>query len=168
LAQFRSSSSHAHSLRSSGLPHPQHRIISLHSASSVPLHSAVFTSAAPYIFSGCSFAQPSGSAPRPQTSILHDLFFNYQLSIIHYQLLRRFALNQGSPTAALYFFPAVSRSQYFSSLRKLRSVPVLRWLFDCRNTATALLTKNSVKTPFFAAVLGGVSQTSTTILKSKK
>jgi hypothetical protein len=117
----------------------------------------VFTSAAPYVFSGCSFAQPSGLAPRTQVQVFQGIFSNYQLSIIHYQLLQRFALNQSSPTAALNSFPAVSRSQYFSSLRKLRSVPVLRWLSDCRNTATSLLTKNSVKTPFFAAVLGGVS-----------
>ena len=42
--------------------------------------------------------------------------------------------------AGVNFFRAVSRSQYYSPLRKLRSVPILRWLFDCRNTATALLT----------------------------
>jgi hypothetical protein len=78
-------------------------------------------SVAPYFFGGCSFAQPSGLAP--------------------FREKRHFALNQGTPKAVFYIFPAVSRSQYFSTLRKLRSVPVLRWLFDCRNPATALLEK---------------------------
>jgi hypothetical protein len=83
-------------------------------------------SVAPYFFGGCSFAQPSGLAP--------------------FREKRHFALNQGTPKAVFYIFPAVSRSQYFSTLRPakkagLRSVPVLRWLFDCRNPATALLEK---------------------------
>ena len=75
----------------------------------------------------------------------------------------RFALNQGKAPAwpAVNFFPAVLRSQSFSPLRKLRSVPSLRWRVNCRNTATSLLT-NKKETPqatfsfLFAAVLGGV------------
>ncbi len=75
----------------------------------------------------------------------------------------RFALNQGKATAwpAVNIFPAVSRSQSFSPLRKLRSVPSLRWRVNCRNTATSLLAnkkENSAGYVFFlfAAVLGGV------------
>lgn len=37
--------------------------------------------------------------------------------------------------AVLNFFPVVSRSQSCSPLRRLRSVPVLRWRVNCRNTA---------------------------------
>jgi hypothetical protein len=56
-------------------------------------------SVALYFFSGCSFAQPSGLAP--------------------FREKRHFALNQGTPAAVFYFFPAVSRSSSFI----LRLVP---------------------------------------------
>ena len=50
-------------LRSARLLHPQYRFIPLHSAGYAPLHSSSMVSVAPYFFSGCSFAQPSGLAP---------------------------------------------------------------------------------------------------------
>ncbi|RTY87432.1 hypothetical protein [Flavobacterium sp. RSP15] len=56
-------------------------------------------SVALYFFSGCSFAQPSGLAP--------------------FREKRHVALNQGTPAAVFYFFPAVSRSSPFI----LRLVP---------------------------------------------
>jgi hypothetical protein len=99
FALFRSSSSHVHFLRSAGLLHPQYRFIPLHFARSVTLHSSSIISVALYFFSGCSFAQPSGLAP--------------------FREKRHFALNQGTPPAIPYFFPAVSRS--FSFI--LRLVP---------------------------------------------
>jgi len=80
---------------------------------------AVFVSAAACQFGGCRLARAIRVAPL------------------------RFALNQGEATAwpGLNFFPAVSRSQYCSPLRRLRCVPVLRWRVNCRNTATSLLKK---------------------------
>lgn len=63
FALFRSSSSHGRFLRSSGLLHPQFSFIPLRSASYAPLLSSSIMSAAPYFFSGYSFAQPSGLAP---------------------------------------------------------------------------------------------------------
>ena len=50
-------------LRSSGLPHPPYRFIQLQSAGYLSLHLSRRLSAAPYGLGGCSFAQPSGSAP---------------------------------------------------------------------------------------------------------
>lgn len=50
-------------LHSSGLPHPPYRFIQLQSASYLPLYLSRRLSAAPYSLGGCSFAQPSGSAP---------------------------------------------------------------------------------------------------------
>ena len=50
-------------LRSSGLPHPPYRFIQLQSAGYLSLHLSRRLSAAPYSLGGCSFAQPSGSAP---------------------------------------------------------------------------------------------------------
>lgn len=104
-------------LRSSGLPHPPYRFIQLQSASYLSPHLSRRLFAAPYCLGGCSFAQPSGSAPlalRPKS---------------------RYA------KAILYCFPAVLRSHHYAPLRKLRSALILRWLFDCRNPATALLEK---------------------------
>ena len=40
-------------------------------------------------------------------------------------------------------FRAVTRSQYFAYFRCATNAPVLRWLSDCRNTATALLPKKT-------------------------
>ena len=50
-------------LRSSGLPHPPYRFIQLQSAGYLSLELSRRLSAAPYSLGGCSFAQPSGSAP---------------------------------------------------------------------------------------------------------
>ena len=57
-----------------------------------------------------------------------------------------FALNQSTPKAVLYCFPAVLRSHHYAPLRKLRCALILRWLFDCRNPATALLEKATFAT----------------------
>ena len=81
-------------LRSSGLLHPQYRFIPLHC---IP---AVFVSATPGGFSGCSFAPPSGLAP--------------------FREKRHCALNQGTPKADFKCFPAVTRSQYYSPLRLVK------------------------------------------------
>lgn len=69
-------------LRSVGLMHPQYRFISLQSfvrltlhfislkaLSFLSLHSSRIMSAALSVFSGCSFAQPSGLAPFVKTSL---------------------------------------------------------------------------------------------------
>jgi len=112
--------------------HPQYSFILLHSAGYVPLHSSRIMSAALCCFSGCSFAQPSGFGAASLTCINWEssiLFIHDSLLTIHSQF-GCFALNQGTPAAVLYFFPAVLRSQYCSPLRKLRSVPVLRWLVE--------------------------------------
>lgn len=111
FSAVRSSSSHSLFLRSVGLMHPQYRFISLQlfvrltlhfiplkALSFLSLHSSRILSAALSVFSGCSFAQPSGLAP-----------FRKKL---------HFALNQGTPKADLYIFPAVSRFYPFSPLRK--------------------------------------------------
>jgi len=52
--------------------------------------------AAPCGFSGCSFAPPSGLAP--------------------FREKRHCALNQGTPKADFYFFPAVPRTYPFTGL----------------------------------------------------
>jgi hypothetical protein len=78
FSAVRSSSSHVHFLRSVGLMHPQYRFISLQSfvrltlhfiplkaLSFLSLHSSRIMFAALSVFSGCSFAQPSGLAPLP-------------------------------------------------------------------------------------------------------
>ena len=80
--------------------------------------------------------------------ILEESIFNYQLSTMNYQLVRSLCpkyKEHRQKAVAFYFLPAVSRSQYCTPLRKLRFVPVLRWLFDCRNPATALLTINNLR-----------------------
>jgi len=51
------------------------------------------------------------------------------------------------------FSVAVARSHPYSPEKGLLG---LRWLFDCRNTATSLLEKKLRKLRFFSAVLGGV------------
>jgi hypothetical protein len=102
--------------------------IPLHSVSLRRLHSTAFQQyyvCRPLFFSGCSFAQPSGLAPLA---------------------LCPKSRNSAEKAVDFYFFPAVSRSQYFSPLHPAEKaglcfVPVLRWLFDCRNPATALLEK---------------------------
>ena len=68
--------------------------------------------------------------------------------MIHYQLFSRFALNQGTPKAAVYFFPAVSRSLPLLSLRSSARSRVHGGGSIAATPPTALLTKNSVKTPF--------------------
>jgi hypothetical protein len=104
-------------LRSAGLLHPQYRFIPFHSASYVPLHSSRIMSVTLYFFSGCSFAQPSGLAPLalcPKSRNAKGcLLFSPRSSTL---LLLHFA-SRPSPAAILGF----------------------RWLFDCRNPATALL-----------------------------
>ena len=109
-------------LRSAGLLHPQYRFIPFRSAGYTPLHSSSIMSVAPYFFSGCSFAQPSGLAPLalcPKSRNAPQKKRDYS-----YHFPRRFTL------AVLLF-----------TSQGLRYVPVLRWLFDCRNPATALLEK---------------------------
>jgi hypothetical protein len=147
LRRFRSSSSHGHFLRSVGLLHPQYRFISLRSIVRFPLHciplqalsfsslhSSSIMSAALRVFSGCSFAQPLGLAP---------------LALCP---------KSRNAIADLYFFPTVSRSQYYSPLRKgyvpfpscggcsIAATPPLR-------SSQKKFRKNSI---FFTAVLGGV------------
>ena len=69
--------------------------------------------------------------------------------------------------ADFYYFPNVARSQSFTSLRKLRSVLILRLLFDCHNTnhrSSQKFHKDSI----FAVVLRGVNLTNHLFLKDKK
>jgi hypothetical protein len=75
-----------------------------------------------------------------------------KLSIIN--CLSRFALNQGTPKAAVYFFPAVSRSLPLLSLRSSARSRVHGGGSIAATPPTALLTKNSVKTPFLLRCLG--------------
>ena len=82
FSAVRSSSSHGLFLRSVGLMQPQYRFISLQSfvrltlhfiplkaLSFTSLHSSRILSAALRVFSGGSFAQPSGLAPLPSSAI---------------------------------------------------------------------------------------------------
>lgn len=113
--------------------HPQYRFISLYSTGSVPLHSSNIMSATLSVFSGCSFAQPSGLAPLslcPKSRNAKGclLFFS-----------RRFTL----------------QSLHYSS-QSFRSILGLAWLFDCRNTANFAPLKIFHKLHIFLAVLGGV------------
>jgi hypothetical protein len=76
------------------------------------------------------------------TYALVESFFNYgMLKSGHYIFVRFTSLNQGTPKAAFYFLPAVSRSQYFSPLHEatLRSRP---GGCSIAATRTALLTIN--------------------------
>ena len=81
---------------------------------------------------------------------LKTLHFDYKIPLLisfRFAVDGRFALNQGTPpkkAVVFYCFPAVSRCYPFSPLRKLRSVLGLAWLFDCRNTATALLIHSAI------------------------
>ncbi len=108
-------------LRSVGLMHPQYRFIPFRFVNYATLHSSSIMSAALNIFSGCSFAQPLGLAPFGEKP--------------------HFALNQGTLSLTFISSPPFHARSTTLSLRKLRFVPVLRWLFDCRNTATSLLAK---------------------------
>jgi hypothetical protein len=101
--------------------HPQYRFIPFRFVNYAALHSSSIMSAALNIFSGCSFAQPSGLAPLalcPKSRYAKGwLIF----------LPRRYTL----------------LSLHFTSL-SLRFILGLAWLFDCRNTATALLEKTII------------------------
>ena len=102
--------------------HPQYRFIPFHFASYVTLHSSRIMSAALSVFSGCSFAQPLGLAP---------------LALCP---------KSRNATGCLIFFPRrfTLLSLHYSS-QGLRFILGLAWLFDCRNTATALLTTNNFR-----------------------
>jgi hypothetical protein len=106
--------------------HPQYRFIPFRSVNYATLHSSSIMSAALSVFSGCSFAQPSGLAPLSlcpksrYTAKKRRLFFIF------------------SPP-----FHAAIPSLHFA--KKLRFVLGLAWLFDCRNTATSLLKKNNFR-----------------------
>ena len=129
-------------------------------ASTIPLHSVTlrklrYTAFQPYhacrppLFSGCSFRTAIGVGSAPST--LYDQFtflviINCKLSIINW--FSRFALNHGTPKAAVYFFPAVSRSLPLLSLRPSARSRVHGGGSIAATPPTALLTKNSVKTPF--------------------
>jgi hypothetical protein len=56
----------------------------------------------------------------------------------------------------LFILYPTKRSKYFTSLRKLRSVLILRLLVICRNTASCS-SKNSIKIPFFCGTAGCLS-----------
>jgi hypothetical protein len=93
--------------------HPIYRFIPLHFAGYVSLHSSRILSAPSYCFSGGDFRPPSGFAQL--TSLSSTKKYPFLQFTIHYQV-GRYALNQGSPSLDLYFFPAVLRSQYCSPL----------------------------------------------------
>jgi hypothetical protein len=73
------------------------------------------------------------------------------LSPSHWGWLRlHFALNQGTLTLTFIFPHRFTLAVLLSTSLGLRFVPILRWLFDCRNTATSLLAKKiPKKTPLF-------------------
>lgn len=54
---------------------------------------------------------------------------------------------------AVFMFSPTKRSKYFTSLRKLRSVPIPRLQVICRNTASCS-SKNSIKIPFSCGTAG--------------
>jgi hypothetical protein len=99
-------------------------------------------SAALCVFSGCSFAQPSGLAPFVKNSLCPKS---------RYTAKKRRLLFIFSPP-----FHAAIPSLHFA--KKLRFVLGLAWLFDCRNTATSLLKKNNFRRKsynyFFLRCLG--------------
>jgi len=139
--------------------HPQYRFISFRSVNYATLHSSSIMSAALSVFSGCSFAQPSGLAP--------------------FREKRHFALNQGTPPkkgGCFLFFPRrFTLLSLHSTSLSLRSILGLAWLFDCRNTATALLKKNNFRRKsynyFFLRCLGVfdcLSFLTTSFLKTTK
>jgi hypothetical protein len=113
-------------LRSAGLLHPQYRFIPFRFLCVIqePIYSITH-------FVTLSAVEGRSTAFQPYY-VCRPLFFQrWRSSHSHRAWLRwHFALNQGTPRrksgAIVIIFPAVSRSQYFSPLRKLRSVPVLR------------------------------------------
>ena len=99
-----SSSSHARFLRSVGLMHPQYSFIPFRSASYVTLHSSSIMSAALSVFSGCSFAQPSGLAPLTsfQLSISNRLLTT---SLLHSHPIRSLCPKSRNAYGCFLFFP---------------------------------------------------------------
>jgi hypothetical protein len=92
--------------------------------------------------------QRNPSCLAPFTQIQWNPFFNYRLSTFHYKWLGSLCPKSRNAKGCLLFFTrrfTLSVLHSTSSPRRVRFVPVLRGLFECRNPASALLTINNLR-----------------------